>query len=128
MLLYSYDNLKFELQNSDGETPLHSAAQYGFTPTVKILLEYNADPTIRNLKDESPLDLAARYGRVEVVQCLIDKCPDLVQSPILIHSPLHLAGACGHKQIVENLLDKGFNINTKVEACCSLKFGHNNSF
>ncbi|XP_055998045.1 ankyrin repeat and sterile alpha motif domain-containing protein 1B-like isoform X10 [Ostrea edulis] len=115
LLRNPHSQIQVNLQNSDGETPLHSAAQYGFTPTVKILLEYNADPTIRNLKDESPLDLAARYGRVEVVQCLIDKCPDLVQSPILIHSPLHLAGACGHKQIVENLLDKGFNINTKTE-------------
>lgn len=81
---------------------------------MKILLDFNADPTIRNLKDESPLDLAARYGRVDVVQCLLDRCPDLVQIPILIHSPLHLAAACGHRQIVEILLDKGFDVNTTV--------------
>nr|XP_022307379.1 uncharacterized protein LOC111113399 isoform X4 [Crassostrea virginica] len=115
LLTNPHSQIQVNLQNCDGETPLHSAAQYGFNPTVQILLLYHADPTIRNLKDESPLDLAARYGRVEVVQILLDKCPDLVQSPILIHSPLHLAAACGHKQIVEILLDKGFNVNTQTE-------------
>ncbi|XP_062614181.1 uncharacterized protein DDB_G0284459-like [Saccostrea cucullata] len=115
LLTNPHSQVQVNLQNCDGETPLHSAAQYGFTPTVSILLEHHSDPTIRNLKDESPLDLAARYGRVEVVQLLIDKCPDLVHSPTFIHSPLHLAVACGHRQIVEILLDKGFNINTKTE-------------
>ena len=50
-------------QNSDKETALHSASQYGHLGTVRILLEHHADPNIKNCRDETPLDLAALYGR-----------------------------------------------------------------
>ena len=51
------------IQNSDKETALHSAAQYGHLEAVQLLLKHGADPNIKNSKDETPLDLASLYGR-----------------------------------------------------------------
>ena len=52
-------------QNSEVETALHCAAQHGHAGAVRSLLEYGADPNIKNSKEETPLDLAALYGRLE---------------------------------------------------------------
>lgn len=53
----------FFLQTKANETALHSAAQYGHTPVVSLLLEHGCDPGIRNNRGETALDLAAQYGR-----------------------------------------------------------------
>lgn len=113
-LTFSNVSIPIDLQNSLGDTALHMAAQYGYHHVVNVLLQYHADPTIRNLKDESPLDLAAQYGKHEVVQLLVNKNQDLVKHMVTSHSPLHLAAACGHVQIISTLLDKGFDINTQT--------------
>ncbi|XP_064602362.1 ankyrin repeat and SAM domain-containing protein 1A-like isoform X2 [Liolophura sinensis] len=115
-------------QNSDGDTALHCAAQYGHYKAVAALAEGQADPMIRNLKEESPLDLAAQYGRDEVVQLLMTKHPSLAFHVHQKHSPLHLASRFGHVAVVQRLLNTGFEIGLKTshgtalhEACCYCK-------
>ncbi|KAK2565649.1 Ankyrin repeat and SAM domain-containing protein 1A [Acropora cervicornis] len=51
--------------NGTEDTALHSAAQFGFSLVVAVLLENHADPCICNSREESPLDLAAQYGKME---------------------------------------------------------------
>ncbi|XP_063399612.1 ankyrin repeat and SAM domain-containing protein 1A-like isoform X7 [Mytilus trossulus] len=104
--------IPIDVQNSLGDTALHMAAQYGYKDVVDVLLQYNVDATIRNLKDQSALDLAAQYGRHDVVQLLVTKNPDLVKHTVTSHSPLHLAASCGHVQIISTLLEAGYDINT----------------
>ena len=43
------------LQNYDGDTPLHLAARYEMEYIVKLLLHYNADVNIINKKDETAM-------------------------------------------------------------------------
>ncbi|XP_013409625.1 ankyrin repeat and sterile alpha motif domain-containing protein 1B isoform X2 [Lingula anatina] len=107
-------------QNHEGDTALHTAAQYGHTKVVRVLLESKADPTIRNNRAESPLDLAAQYGRLETVQVLLKFCPALVNEKSSKHSPLHLACRNGQKQVVQTLLEAGFDINTETETGTAL--------
>lgn len=56
-------NETIHFQNSDKETALHSAAQFGHLASVRVLLEHGADPNIKNCREETALDLAALYGR-----------------------------------------------------------------
>lgn len=58
---------KANLQNYDGDTPLHLAATYEMEYIVKLLLHYNADVNIANKKDETAVDSAKnnRYPHVK---------------------------------------------------------------
>ena len=57
------------LQNYDGDTPLHLAARYEMEYIVKLLLHYNADVNITNEKDETAVDLTRinRYPHIQVL-------------------------------------------------------------
>ncbi|XP_052239797.1 protein phosphatase 1 regulatory subunit 12A-like isoform X3 [Dreissena polymorpha] len=102
-------------QNKNGDTALHSAAQYGHVAVVDVLLQKSANPTIRNIENASPLDLAAQYGRLDVVKRLLISHPELANRPSSVQSPLHLASRNGHTDVVSHLLDNKFDIQTKTE-------------
>ncbi|KAK6191887.1 hypothetical protein SNE40_003467 [Patella caerulea] len=108
------------LQNGDGDTPLHCAAQHGHATTVSILLQNKSDPAIRNLGDLTPLELAAQYGRLDVVIHLIKTHPGLVNHVVPTHTPLHLASRSGHLAVVEYLLNSGIQVNLKTDAGTAL--------
>ncbi|KAG8014739.1 Cyclin-dependent kinase 4 inhibitor B [Nibea albiflora] len=55
---------------STGATPLHDAARTGFLETVRLLVEYMADPQARDKSNCRPVDLARANGHTEVVAYL----------------------------------------------------------
>ena len=57
------------LQNKDGDTPLHIAARYEMEYIVKLLLHYNADVNITNKKGETAVNLVKnnKYPHVKVL-------------------------------------------------------------
>ena len=57
------------LQNYDGDTPLHLAAKYEMEYVVKLLLHYNADVNITNKKDETAVNSAKSniYPHIKVL-------------------------------------------------------------
>ena len=46
-----------------GETPLHLAAAYGSKEMIELLLQHNADPTIKDDRGDSPLTWYSRHQR-----------------------------------------------------------------
>lgn len=129
------------LKNKDNETALHSAAQYGHTAVVSLLLSQGADPFIRNIRAETALDLSAQYGRLETIELLLQMRFDLLKDYLPIHrelmsggsggigrherpphSPLHLASRNGHKQVVKLLIDLGFDVDFLVSTLWTWKF------
>ena len=48
-----------------GETPLHLAAAYGTKEMIEILLEYKADPALKDDRGESPLTWYSRHQRID---------------------------------------------------------------
>lgn len=100
-------------QNGTEDTALHSAAQFGFSLVVAVLLENHADPYIRNSRLESPLDLAAQYGRMETVKQLLTYYPTLLEDVNVVsaHTPLHLAAKNGHMNVVSYFLSCGMDVN-----------------
>ncbi|XP_029368745.1 cyclin-dependent kinase 4 inhibitor D [Echeneis naucrates] len=51
-------------------TPLHDAARTGFLDTVRLLVEYKADPQARDLANCRPVDLARQNHHKSVVDFL----------------------------------------------------------
>ncbi|MBA0842785.1 hypothetical protein Goarm_002590 [Gossypium armourianum] len=111
--------------NRKGQTPLHIAARYGRSTTVKLFIESRADGDIENLgmdeleavremlrlKDEesnTALHVAARYGHVGVVQAVLElEDPDFPYFVNKNHeTPLYLAAKGGYRRSVTILLDK----------------------
>ena len=58
------------LQNDDGETPLHITARYKIDYIVKLLLHYNADVFFKNKENKVALDLT-EHNIYEHVKTLI---------------------------------------------------------
>ncbi|XP_070566110.1 ankyrin repeat and SAM domain-containing protein 1A-like isoform X2 [Ptychodera flava] len=112
-ILLSTQKIKVNEQNSDGDTALHFAAQYGHTEVVKLLLKKHGRAANRNKNLQSPLDLGAMYGKLETVQLLLQQYPALLENSPPTHTPLHLAARNGHTHVVKALLDAGADINGK---------------
>ena len=81
-----------------GPFPLHVAAEAGQTGAARLLLEYGADVSARDLEnDASALGWAAFFGRPELVQLLIAAGSELDQRNRHGLTPLDcaLGGAAG---------------------------------
>ncbi|XP_037830664.1 cyclin-dependent kinase 4 inhibitor B [Kryptolebias marmoratus] len=55
---------------STGTSPLHDAAREGFTDTVKLLLQAQADPRARDSNGRLPADLALENGHTDIAELL----------------------------------------------------------
>ncbi|KAM7008962.1 cyclin-dependent kinase 4 inhibitor B [Tautogolabrus adspersus] len=55
---------------STEHTPLHDAARMGFLDTVRLLVEFRANPHARDKDNCRPRDLAGKYSHTNVVDFL----------------------------------------------------------
>ena len=63
----------WDIEGSDGLTPLHCAARGGQLGIISLLLEANVDIDIMDDEGNSPLALAAVTGKIETVRELFDR-------------------------------------------------------
>ena len=92
-----------------GWTALMMAAQYGYTPTVKVLLDNGADIEDRtaNTIEITALMIAAMRGHIDTVKVLIDNGADVNAKGNQGYTALGLAASQGHTEIVEMLKAAG---------------------
>ena len=64
-------NADIDIQNSDGATPLFTAAQYGRLTCLKLLLKKGADVNKLTVDNASPLFIAAQEGLADCVTALL---------------------------------------------------------
>src|SRR3984893_9289704 len=88
------------------ETPLHYAATFGSTESVRILLDAGADPNARNKTDATPLIYGAySFGKARL---LVEKVADVNAhvrngvTPLMVAASVH-----GNVATVRYLLEKG---------------------
>ncbi|XP_010737145.3 cyclin-dependent kinase 4 inhibitor C [Larimichthys crocea] len=83
-----------------GLTVTHDAARQGFVDSVRLLLDYRADPNLCDYKNNLPLHLAAMWGRLEVVKVLIGRTADPQTPNCQGRTARQLAEDAGHADIV----------------------------
>lgn len=99
---------QIQAKNSDGNTPMHLAAEEGKADVVKMLLEKSDKDIcgrVYNQAGESVLHVAAKKGRLRVIQELLNRKVDVSQTTQNDkNTALHLAAARGHVQVVAALI------------------------
>jgi len=93
-----------------GDTPLHSATQWGREEIVKLLLDNGAEVNTENQRGQTALHYACVFRNKEIAEMLLDAGADANAKDNDGHTPLGLAlspkGAPA-KDIIELLLAKG---------------------
>ena len=87
------DNLKalIRIRDEEGQTPLHCAAELGFSKILKLLTGITMQVNDINNAGETALHLASRKGNVECVKLLSKDPKTLSICNQDDHTPLHLA-------------------------------------
>ena len=120
---YGFSLFKFNL--TVGGTPFYIASIVSDIPTMKLLLENGADPTIAANDGTTPLIVAAGLARVpnetripeervlDGVKLLLTLKNDINASNKGGTTPLHAATMAGLDTVVRYLVDRGSNVNAK---------------
>lgn len=90
--------------DSQGLTPLHIAATYGYSSLAALLLKAKANNGARTTQGKIPLHLASMNGRTELVELLLTFGADVNSVDSDGQTPLHLACIYNHTDVVISLL------------------------
>ena len=102
--------IKLEFKNNP---QLVTAAEKGNFEAVKKMLEYGADPNMRNNYGATPLSWAAEKGHTEMVKVLLEAGADPNMKNGNGSTPLGWAVYCGHTDSVKVLLEYGADPNIR---------------
>ena len=97
-----------------GQTPLKLASRYGSSDVVRLLLEHDANPNIRDNNGDTPLASASWQGYTHIVKLLLNNNNASINiQNDYGYTPLLLASYRGYTEIVRMLLESGADINIK---------------
>ena len=68
--------IDIDLKDEEGFSPLHRAAQLGFTEAVELLLAHGANVNLKSKTNLTPLYFAVQSGNFECASCLIEHGAD----------------------------------------------------
>jgi ankyrin repeat protein len=91
----------------DGSPIINEAVINGDIEIVRLLLQYNADPTLEDIPGVPALYRAAEYGHYEIVKLLLPVSDVNVVIRATSWTPLRVATSKGYTYIVSTLLDNG---------------------
>jgi len=126
----AYINTRPESRRNFGGSPrilfassLMRAAYSGDVELVRVLLEYDADPLVRNSDNETPLLAASGYGwidgysqgrsnaeRLETIRLLVELGADVNWACNDGITPLMVAANFGETEIIQYLVDQGADL------------------
>ena len=102
-------------QDYKGQTPLHIAADHGFSETMEALLDWNANTeAISNTENYTPLHLAVLRGHTKVIDYLLDRGAKTEAKDTDARTALHMAISAGRLDVFRTLLGRGANVEAKT--------------
>ncbi|XP_041355391.1 ankyrin-1-like [Gigantopelta aegis] len=113
--------VNINLQNEDGNTPLHFAVQGLSFNIVNHLVEHGGEINQQNENGNTPLHYAAQHGSVDIVSCLVENQAELDAEDKSGNTPLHLAARNCKMENISCLVDKGAQVDCEnIEGCTPL--------
>jgi len=103
------------VQNFNGETPLHLAALNGNNSMVAFLIENGANVNAKNVEGSSPLHMAISAGHLEVVSYLATHGAFMNAQDDEGDSPLHYAVREGILEMIQLLIKSGADVDMANE-------------
>ncbi|XP_033116147.1 transient receptor potential cation channel subfamily A member 1-like [Anneissia japonica] len=97
------------VQDIDGNSPLHCAVEYGGSNQVHRMLYLGGAPWLHNNQLQTPFHIAAALGRSDCIQIMM-KTPSKLsinQVGLRNQTPVHQAAGNGHVEVVRILLKSG---------------------
>jgi ankyrin repeat protein len=98
---------------TNGWTPLHSAAFYGHVDVVRLLLQYKADSNSQDSGDQIPLHKAVQNGHVDVARLLLEYGADANAQDKHRFTSLHMASREGRLEVARLLLEHGADVDAE---------------
>jgi ankyrin repeat protein len=99
-------------QDTAGQTPLHSAAEFGEIEMATLLLESGASTAAVDHQGQTPLDLAAAKGNTEAAILLVKSGAAVLRLPGIV-TPQHRAAEQGNLELLEVLANAGADLNAE---------------
>eukprot|EP00002_Diphylleia_rotans_P017767 TRINITY_DN3445_c0_g1_i2.p1 TRINITY_DN3445_c0_g1~~TRINITY_DN3445_c0_g1_i2.p1 ORF type:complete len:189 (+),score=42.15 TRINITY_DN3445_c0_g1_i2:46-612(+) len=100
---YVVKGIPINVQNKDGDTPLHVAARNGKLESVRNLLRMGASVTVLNHDGENAIHQAAWEGHSQIIEFLISKCCDHDLPNKFGNTPVKVAAWRDHSECVKAL-------------------------
>lgn len=106
-----------QAHSSDGWTPLHLAAFFGWTELANALIDQGANIEARstNPSRNTPLHAAAAGGHTQMLRLLLQRGADANARQEGGWTALHSAAQAGNREMVEELEAHGADINARAE-------------
>ncbi|CAB3387794.1 Hypothetical predicted protein, partial [Cloeon dipterum] len=110
-LLLLQENLERDVQDEDGNTALHIAAENQQTLAVEALLEVGYPPDKENKKGYTALHLASSKGCRCIIDSLLQHGANIEHRCKEGNTPLHVACLANEIETTELLINKGADVN-----------------
>lgn len=118
-----------DIQNGDGQTPLHIAAAEGDETLVKYFYGVRASASITDNQDRTPMHLAAENGHANIIELLADKFKASILERTKDGSTLmHIASLNGHADCAMMLFKKGVYLHMPNKVFSSSVFTNDHEF
>ncbi|KAJ9595486.1 hypothetical protein L9F63_013308, partial [Diploptera punctata] len=107
-----------DVPNNEKKTPLHLAVEYGNAEIAKILLNFGAQPRVKDCDGNTSLHLAVIEGNYQCVEAVLNYSKDPSSLPLDDfndegYAPMHLCALRGKVKECRLLLNKGADVNLK---------------
>jgi ankyrin repeat protein len=98
-----------------GKTPLHSAAEYGYSALVALLADHGADTEAKNDRGGTPLWMAAESGHADIVEVLVLRGADIdAPNKDSGFTTVFQAAYYGHADVIKALMNFGANMTARA--------------
>lgn len=98
-------------KDTEGDTPLMWAAEYGRVNAAEVLLDHGANAEVKNNDGMTALHLVARENNLGVAELLIDKGADVYAEDKDGKKPIDLARERNHSSVEKLLYENDYSLN-----------------